>query len=108
MGTRKAISQPPEVGGPALSAHPRPGAPIHLILPAPPRLASPLLWFCEPDAAKHQGKAHSMIGRKRLIKDQDRQQRAKDRHQVDKQTGAISSSPRMNSTCDTNEGNRPT
>src|SRR5215207_4274547 len=107
-GTSKAISQPPQVGGRALSAQPRPGAPIHLVLPAPPRLASRLLPFCEPDAAKHQGQAHSVIRRKRLAEDQDRQQRAKDRHQVDEQPGParpgpISSTPRMNRTCDTNE-----
>src|SRR4051794_978881 len=51
-------------------------------------LLSPLLPFCQPDAPKHQGQAHSVIRRKRLAEDQDRKQRAKDRHQVDEQPGA--------------------
>src|SRR3954447_10579487 len=51
-------------------------------------LRSPLPPFCQPDAPKHQGQPHSVIRRKGLAQDQDRKQRAKDRHQVDEQPSA--------------------
>ena len=60
----------------------------YLIWPRSIRHLSPAR-LGQPDAAEHQRHGERVVGMEVLAEDDDRQQRAEDRHQVDEQAGAV-------------------